>query len=459
MAKATTQFVCQECGAVHTKWAGKCDACGKWNTIQEEAVATPETSKSVAGKSGRKIDFVDLKGVSEKAFRLKSQIAELDRVCGGGLVEGSCILVGGDPGIGKSTLLLQAVAKLSDGVNKKGSPTRCIYISGEESIEQIRLRATRLGLSDAKVELASAMNVRDILTSLDTNEPPDVVVIDSIQTMFVDTLDSAPGTVGQIRAAGHELIRLAKRKGFILFLVGHVTKEGTLAGPRVLEHMVDTVLYFEGDRGHHFRILRAVKNRFGATDEIGVFEMTEQGLAEVPNPSALFLADRQGNVSGSCVFAGIEGSRPMLVEIQALVAPMAGNSPRRAVVGWDSNRLSMLLAVLETRCGISLANKDIFLNVAGGMRLTEPAVDLAAVMAVLSGVFNYPLPADMVFFGEIGLSGEVRAVAQTDLRLKEAQKLGFHKALIPPCKNKKSAFKATEIGNLKTLLEFFNKGK
>ena len=461
MAKSTTQFVCQECGAVYAKWAGKCDACGKWNTIQEEAVATPETSKSVAGRSGRAIEFVDLKGVSEKAFRLKSGIAELDRVCGGGMVEGSCILVGGDPGIGKSTLLLQAVAKLANCVNKKGSPARCVYISGEESIEQIRLRASRLGLSNAQVELASAMNVRDILTTLDTNEAPDVVVIDSIQTMFVDTLDSAPGTVGQVRAAGHELIRLAKRKGFILFLVGHVTKEGTLAGPRVLEHMVDTVLYFEGDRGHHFRILRAVKNRFGATDEIGVFEMTEQGLEEVANPSALFLAERRGNISGSCVFAGIEGSRPVLVEVQALVAPASGTSPRRAVVGWDNNRLNMILAVLEARCGIILNNRDIYLNIAGGLKITEPAADLAVAAAVVSSLTQKAMPADMVVFGEVGLSGEVRAVPQMDLRLKEAAKLGFEKALMPPQhahKKKASAdINVHEMGHLKSLVEFFVK--
>jgi DNA repair protein RadA/Sms len=272
-------------------------------------------------------------------------------------------------------------------------------------------------------------------------------------------VESAPGTVAQVRACGHELIRLAKKRGFVLFLVGHVTKEGTLAGPRVLEHMVDTVLYFEGDRGHHFRILRSVKNRFGATDEIGVFEMTDKGLEEVANPSALFLADRQGHVSGSCVFAGIEGSRPLLVEIQALVAPMTGTNPRRAVVGWDANRLNMLLAVLETRCGISLATKDIFLNVAGGLKLTEPAVDLAAIMAILSNAFDHPLPSDMVFFGEIGLSGEIRNVPASDLRLKEAKKLGFTKALVPPNKNRKSDFKATEIGNLKTVLDFFEKGK
>ncbi len=464
MAKSSTQFICQSCGAVHAKWAGKCDACGQWNTIVEEVAPSATTSKSVSGgKGGRKLDFVDLKGTSERAFRLKSNITELDRVCGGGLVEGSCILVGGDPGIGKSTLLLQAVARLAQGVNKRGSPTRCVYISGEESIEQIRLRAARLGLKDAQVDLASAMNVRDILASLDVpeTERADVVVIDSIQTMFVDTLDSAPGTVGQVRAAGHELIQLAKRKGFILFLVGHVTKEGTLAGPRVLEHMVDTVLYFEGDRGHHFRILRAVKNRFGATDEIGVFEMTEQGLSEVANPSALFLAERRGNISGSCVFAGIEGSRPVLVEVQALVAPSSGANPRRAVVGWDNNRLNMVLAVLEARCGVLLNNRDIYLNIAGGLKISEPAADMAVATAIISSLTQKAVPADMVVFGEIGLSGETRAVSQMDLRLKEAAKLGFTKAMIAPFhagkKKTASDIKVDEVGHLKSLVDFFIK--
>ena len=457
MSKKTTHFVCQNCGAVYARWAGQCSACGEWNTIEEEIISTADSPTSTAGVNGRKIDFSDLQGVPEIVFRLKTGIGELDRVCGGGLVPGSVILVGGDPGIGKSTLLLQAVAALTKGVNKQGSPTKCVYISGEESVDQVRLRALRLGLADNPVDLASETHVRNIVATLDVAESPDIVIIDSIQTMYSDVIESAPGTVAQVRACGHELIRLAKKRGFVLFLVGHVTKEGTLAGPRVLEHMVDTVLYFEGDRGHHFRILRSVKNRFGATDEIGVFEMTEKGLLEVQNPSALFLADRQGNISGSCVFAGVEGSRPMLVEIQALVAPMAGTSPRRTVVGWDTGRLNMLLAVLEVRCGISLANKDIFLNVAGGLKLSEPAVDLAAVMAILSSTFNHPLPSDMVIFGEIGLSGEIRNVPQSDLRLKEAEKLGFTKALIPKNKNKKSTFKATEIGNLKILLDFFER--
>ena len=455
MAKKTSQFVCQNCGTVYPRWTGKCEACGEWNTISEEALPQKEIKTATGGVGGKKIEFSDLSGAPEIVFRLKSNIHELDRVCGCGLVPGSVILVGGDPGIGKSTLLLQTVANLSNGVNKEGAPIKCVYISGEESTDQVRLRAMRLGLSKAPVDLASSISV---VASLDVDEAPDVVVIDSIQTMYTDTLDSAPGTVGQVRAAGHELIRLAKRRNFVLFLVGHVTKEGTLAGPRVLEHMVDTVLYFEGDRGHHFRILRSVKNRFGATDEIGVFEMRESGLSEVPNPSALFLAERRGNVAGSCVFAGIEGSRPLLVEIQALVAPQAGSAPRRAVVGWDSNRLSMILAVLEARCGVTLAGKDVFLNVAGGLKITEPACDLAVASAVVSALLQKPMPADMVIFGEIGLSGEIRNVPQPDLRIKEASKLGFEKALVPSerKKVKKSPdLRITEIGHLKTLIDSF----
>jgi DNA repair protein RadA/Sms len=424
LAKTTTTFVCQACGASYTRWQGRCDACGEWNTIAEEArEALPQGVSG--GKGGRKISFVGLTGTSSLMPRRATGIGELDRVCGGGLVPGSAILVGGDPGIGKSTVLLQAVAALA----RNGAA--CIYVTGEEAIDQVRLRAARLGLSDANVQLAAATNVRDLTASLDQGAPPDVVVIDSIQTMYADTVESAPGTVTQVRTSAHELIRVAKRRGFVLFLVGHVTKEGTLAGPRVLEHMVDTVLYFEGDRGHQFRILRAVKNRFGATDEIGVFAMTGEGLREVANPSALFLAERRGNVSGSCVFAGIEGSRPLLVEIQALVAPGAPGTPRRAVIGWESQRLNMVIAVLETRCGLALSGHDIYLNVAGGLRIAEPAADLAVAAALVSSLHEAPMPADAVVFGEIGLSGEIRAVAQRDLRLKEAAKLGFHQAWVP----------------------------
>ena len=424
MAKTVKSFVCQSCGSASSKWAGKCDACGEWNTIIEEAPREALPKGVSGGKGGRRINFVDLKAETQPPPRRSTGIGELDRVCGGGLVPGSAILVGGDPGIGKSTLLLQACGRLAASAG-------CAYVSGEEAVDQVRLRAQRLGLGEAKVQLAASTNVRDIVASIDVAGAPDVVVIDSIQTMFADSVESAPGTVTQVRTCAHELVRVAKNRGFTLFLVGHVTKEGTLAGPRVLEHMVDTVLYFEGDRGHQFRILRAVKNRFGPTDEIGVFEMTDAGLAEVLNPSALFLAERRGNVSGSCVFAGIEGTRPVLVEIQALVAPSALGTPRRAVVGWESSRLNMVIAVLEARCGLAFGAADIYLNVAGGLRIQEPAADLAVAAALISALSGEPVPADAVVFGEIGLSGEVRAVANRELRLKEAAKLGFQEAWVP----------------------------
>ena len=369
--------------------------------------------------------FVGLLGETAPPPRAVTGIDELDRVLGGGLVPSSAVLVGGDPGIGKSTLLLQAAAKLAS------SGKRVLYISGEESIEQVRLRARRLGVANSPIELAAAINVRDIVASLEKASDATLVVIDSIQTMWLDAIDSAPGTVSQVRACSFELIRAAKSKKFALVLVGHVTKEGGIAGPRVLEHMVDAVLYFEGDRGHQFRILRAVKNRFGATDEIGVFEMTDVGLAEVANPSALFLAERRGNIAGSAVFAGLEGTRPVLLEIQALLAPNPGGSPRRAVVGWDSLRLSMLLAVLETRAGVRLNMTDVWLNVAGGLRVTEPAADLAVAAAIASAAFDKPAAPGTVYFGEIGLSGEVRQVAQAEARLKEAAKLGFNVAALP----------------------------
>jgi len=434
MAKPpVARYVCQSCGTVHRKWGGRCDGCGEWNTLVEEAPPDAAPKGVTGGVGGRRLDFVGLHGKNAAPPRRSTGIGELDRVCGGGLVPGSALLVGGDPGIGKSTLLLQASAALA----AEGGPP-VLYISGEEAIDQVRLRAQRLGLAEAPVLLASATGLRDIAASLDGGgEAPAAVVVDSIQTVHADTLDSAPGTVAQVRTCAHELIRLAKRRGFALFLVGHVTKEGTLAGPRVLEHMVDTVLYFEGERGHPYRILRAVKNRFGATDEIGVFEMSDAGLLEVDNPSALFLAERRGNVSGSCVFAGVEGSRPLLVEIQALVAPSGGGSPRRAVVGWDSARLAMVLAVLEARCGLALGGNDVYLNVAGGLRIAEPAADLAVAAALVSAASGTPVPADMVVFGEIGLSGEVRPVTQAAARVREAAKLGFSAVLLPSAPERK----------------------
>jgi len=426
MARPTTRYVCQACGAVYSRWAGKCEACSEWNTLVEEAAdaAAPVGSRARTAGRARRIEFVALDGQTEQAPRLCTGIAEFDRVTGGGLVRGSAILIGGDPGIGKSTLLLQVLTALS-------AKRPCAYISGEEAVDQVQLRANRLGVANAPVQLGTATNMRDIIASLDTAGGPEIVVIDSIQTMYLDALESAPGTVAQVRACAQEIIRLAKRRGFTVFLVGHVTREGTIAGPRVLEHMVDTVLYFEGDRGHQFRILRAVKNRFGPGDEIGVFEMTGRGLMEVVNPSALFIGERRDTVSGAAVFAGVEGSRPMLVEIQALVAPSPLGTPRRAVVGWDGNRLAMVLAVLEARCGLQFGGNDIYLNVAGGLRISEPAADLAVAAALISSATGCPVPADTVAFGEIGLSGEIRAVGRTDLRLKEAEKLGFGAALMP----------------------------
>jgi DNA repair protein RadA/Sms len=423
VAKDRARFVCQSCGAVAPKWAGRCEACGEWNTIVEEAEPGPGPAGRVA--PARRLAFVGLAVESEPPPRTVIGIAELDRVLGGGLVPASAVLVGGDPGIGKSTLLLQAAAALAR------AGRRVLYVSGEESVDQVRLRARRLGLADAPLELAAATGLGAIGATLEAERGIALVVIDSIQTIWVDALESAPGTVAQVRASAAELIRLAKTSGFALALVGHVTKEGAIAGPRVLEHMVDAVLYLEGDRGHQFRILRGVKNRFGATDEIGVFEMTDRGLAEVPNPSALFLAERRGNIAGSAVFAGIEGTRPVLMEVQALLAPNAGGPPRRSVLGWDGARLAMLLAVLETRCGLRLSGTDVYLNIAGGLQVTEPAADLAVAAALASAATARPTDAGTVYFGEVGLSGEVRQVSQAEARLKEAAKLGFSGACLP----------------------------
>jgi DNA repair protein RadA/Sms len=427
MARAAARYVCQSCGAAHPRWSGRCEACGEWNTIVEEAPreAVPRGLGAAKGKAqARRLDFQPLTGAADLTPRLATGIAEFDRVCGGGLVAGSALLLGGDPGIGKSTVLLQAAARVS-------AKAPCIYVSGEEAIDQVRMRATRLGVEAAPVRLAAATSIRDILAGLEEIEGPAVAIIDSIQTMYVDTLDSAPGTVAQVRASAQELIRLAKRKGLTVILVGHVTKEGLIAGPRVLEHMVDTVLYFEGERGHQFRILRAVKNRFGPTDEIGVFEMGERGLAEVPNPSQLFLGERNADVPGAAVFAGIEGTRPLLVEIQALCAPSPMGTPRRAVVGWDSARLAQILAVLEARGGLAFAGNEVYLNVAGGLRIVEPAADLAVAAALISSLTDRAMPRATVLFGEIGLSGEVRPVGHVATRLKEAAKLGFAEAWIP----------------------------
>ena len=422
MSKSSPAFTCNACGAVHRKWSGKCDSCGAWNSITEEAPLS--TGPKSLGSKGKPVPLTDLATQEAAPPRASSGIDELDRVLGGGLVRASAILVGGDPGIGKSTLLLQAAASFArHGV-------KCLYISGEEASAQVQMRAQRLGLTDAPVALGAETNLRDILTTLDA-ERPGLAIIDSIQTMWLDTVEAAPGSVSQVRAAAHELVTFAKRRGVAIILVGHVTKDGQIAGPRVVEHMVDTVLYFEGERGHQFRILRAVKNRFGPADEIGVFEMTGNGLQQVLNPSALFLSERGKPSPGSAVFAGIEGTRPVLTEIQALVAPSPLGTPRRTVVGLDSGRLSTILAVLEARCGIPFTGLDVFLNVAGGVRVTEPAADLAVAAALVSAREDVAIPAETVLFGEISLSGALRPVGQTENRLKEAAKLGFSQAIAP----------------------------
>lgn len=428
MARQPKSYTCQSCNAKSTLWAGRCDACGDWNTLIEE---TGSSSGIAAGPAkgrlskGRVIELQPLSGKDPEPDRIFSGIGEFDRVAGGGLVPGSAILVGGDPGIGKSTLMLQAVAKLS----KNGHKT--IYISGEEAIAQVRMRAERLGLSDAPTGLAAETNLDNIIATLEAHRDLEIVVIDSIQTVWSSALDAAPGTVSQVRAGAQALIKFAKANNVVLFLIGHVTKDGQIAGPRVLEHMVDTVFYFEGERGHNFRILRAVKNRFGPTDEIGVFEMTGKGLSEVTNPSELFLSDRDETSPGSAVYAGIEGTRPLLVEIQALAVASPLGTPRRSVLGWDSSRLSMILAVLDAHCDLSFTGIDVYLNVAGGLKLSEPAVDLAVAAALISSLTSTPLPPRSVYFGEISLAGAVRSIPRSDTRLKEAAKLGFTGATIP----------------------------
>ena len=447
MARDSAIYVCQSCGAVHGKWSGQCNACNQWNTIVEESRTTPPGAiKPVSASRSRGLTFEALASDTPEPPRILTGVGEFDRVCGGGVVPGSAILLSGDPGVGKSTLLLEVCAKAA----LAGS--RIAYISGEEAIEQIRARAKRMGLAHAPVELASATALREILATL-KRERFDIVIIDSIQTLWSDAHDSGPGSIVQVRACASELVRLAKSQGVAVVLVGHVTKDGQVAGPRVVEHMVDAVMTFEGERGYPFRILRAGKKRFGATDEIGVFEMGDAGLKEVANPSALFLGEGKERAAGAAVFAGIEGSRPVLVEIQALVAPSAYGTPRRAVVGWDSGRLAMVLAVLEARCGIGFGDRDVYLNVAGGMRVNEPAADLAAAAALISSATDMPLPQGCVVFGEIGLSGEVRAVGRAEARLREAMKLGFDQALSPPLNGKAGAARITAVTRLSEAVE------
>ena len=442
MAKPKRRYVCAACGSVSHRWQGQCADCGEWNTLSEEAPATVFSAKHHLSSGGRAIEFAALDAPGAALVRRSTGLAEFDRALGGGLVPGSAILMGGDPGIGKSTLLLQSAARLAQ------AGAEVVYISGEEAAGQVRLRAERLGLCPATgpglpIRFAAATSVRDILTTLGSMPAPALLVIDSIQTMHSDQIEGAPGTVSQVRGCAFELIRYAKESGVALVLVGHVTKDGSIAGPRVLEHMVDVVMSFEGERSHQYRILRSLKNRFGPVDEIGVFAMAGAGLEEVANPSMLFLSGRDQPVAGSAVFPAMEGTRPVLVEIQALIVRLAsGATPRRAVVGWDGGRMAMLLAVLEARCGLNFSACEVYLNVAGGYRLTDPGADLAVAAALVSALADKPLPAEACWFGEVSLAGEIRPVAHAPLRARESAKLGF-RTVFGPAEQATSAEGAT----------------
>lgn len=445
MSKIKRHYICSNCGSISSKWSGQCFDCQAWGTIEEEVL----NNNVIQSVKGNAINLEPFDSSVTENIRIVTPIDELNRVLGGGLVPASAILIGGDPGIGKSTLLLQLATSLDN------TGLKALYVTGEESTDQVKLRAVRLGLHSNSSMIVAATNIHDILATIEANKKTiNLVVIDSIQTMYSDDFSSAPGTVSQIRATAHELITYAKQNNIILLVVGHVTKDGQLAGPKVLEHMMDTVLYFEGDPSYHFRILRSIKNRFGGVNEIGVFEMTSTGLKEVPNPSQLFLMDRESNVSGTSVFAGIEGSRPILVEVQALIAQSNIPTPRRSVVGWDANRLSMILAVLAVRYGLNLASYEVYLSIAGGLRITEPAVDLAVAAAIISAALDKPLPDKSIFFGEIGLSGEVRNVTQSDIRIKEGKKLGFERMI---CSSNKTTQNddITVISHIKQLKNIF----
>jgi len=423
MSKIKTFYQCQACGYSSPKWLGKCPDCGAWNTmVEEKSSPDPRHHGHSAFEKSKPQPLSSISGGKEK--RIATGINELDRVLGGGVVAGSMILVGGDPGIGKSTLLIQAASQLSQRSGK------VLYVSGEESPEQIKLRAERLGINSGNIVLLSETHLEGIMGAT-ADMSPGTVVIDSIQTMYTEELTSAPGSVGQVRECAARLMHFAKRSKIPFFLIGHVTKEGAIAGPRVLEHIVDTVLYFEGDRGHAYRILRTVKNRFGSTNEIGVFEMSDSGLIAIENPSELFLSERPQNVSGSTVVASMEGTRPLLIELQALVSPTSFGMPRRTCIGVDFNRVNLLVAVLEKIAGLHLGGMDIFLNVVGGIKIIEPAVDIGIIAAIASSFREVPIHAKTVLFGEVGLSGEVRAVSQVEARIREAAKIGFERAVLP----------------------------
>lgn len=423
MSKIKTFYQCQACGHASPKWLGKCPDCGAWNTmVEERSSPSPRSSTPVHFERPRPQPLSSVSGGMER--RILTGINELDRVLGGGVVGGSVILVGGDPGIGKSTLLIQAASELS------GRSGKVLYVSGEESPEQIKLRAERLSIHTDRIILLPETNLEGVM-GIAADLSPGAIIIDSIQTMYTDELASAPGSVGQVRECAAKLMYFAKRSGVPLFIIGHVTKEGAIAGPRVLEHIVDTVLYFEGDRGHAYRILRTVKNRFGSTNEIGVFEMTDSGLIAIENPSELFLSERPQNVSGSTVVASMEGTRPLLIELQALVSPTTFGMPRRTCIGVDYNRVNLLVAVLEKIAGLHLGGMDIFVNVVGGIKITEPAVDIGIIAAIASSLREVQIHPRTVLFGEVGLSGEIRGVNQVDARIREAAKIGFERAVLP----------------------------
>ena len=455
MAKAKTIYSCTECGASEPKWQGQCPACLAWNTLVESI----EESGSSTNRYANKFEGLTASSQLQKISSIKAAdiertptgIAEFDRVLGGGLVEGGVVLIGGDPGIGKSTLLLQVLCHL-------GKSAQAIYVSGEESPQQIAMRAKRLGLDASEVELLAEINLEKILATLQTHKP-NIAVIDSIQTVYSEALQSAPGSVAQVRECSAQLTRLAKHLGITVILVGHVTKEGTLAGPRVLEHIVDTVLYFEGDQNSAFRLIRAFKNRFGAVNELGVFAMTEHGLREVANPSALFLSHHEGQVAGSCITVTMEGTRPLLIEIQALVDESHAPSPKRLATGLEQNRLAMLLAVLNRHAGIPCFDQDVFINAVGGVKIAEPAVDLAVILSIVSSLKNKPLQDKLIVFGEVGLAGEVRPVQGGQMRLKEAAKLGFTKAIIPKANAPKGKVEGMEVFAVERLEQALNKVK
>ncbi len=438
MAKAKTIYTCTECGGQAPKWQGQCPGCGEWNTLVETIAETAQTKNSRFQSLAKPSEVQSLGDVeASEVPRRTTGISEFDRVLGGGLVEGAVVLIGGDPGIGKSTLLLQALCHMGDSAS-------VLYVSGEESAQQIALRAKRLALNAKPVHLLAEIQLEKIIATL-ADRKPQVAVIDSIQTVYSDALTSAPGSVAQVRECAAQLTRYAKQSGTSIVLVGHVTKEGALAGPRVLEHIVDTVLYFEGDTHSSFRLVRAFKNRFGAVNELGVFAMTEKGLREVSNPSALFLSQHGKEVAGSCVMVTQEGTRPLLVEVQALVDEAHAPNSKRLSVGLEQNRLAMLLAVLHRHAGIACFDQDVFVNAVGGVKITEPAADLAVLLAIVSSLRNKALPEKLVVFGEVGLAGEVRPVQRGQERLKEAAKLGFTHAIIPKANKPKQAIAGMEV--------------